>query len=152
MQSQPQSLSSLKGRSISRIQLDMLKSVLSKSNGRFVILIIDDISAKILSSFLTMSDLLNQGIFSVERLSTKRQPYPQYHAIYFITPTEESCAKIVEDFSNEKKPMYSRCHIFFTHRIEDNIFDSLIEKSLVRRVVTCKEINLAYLIRNRNLF
>ena len=152
MQSQPKSLSSLKGRSISRIQLDMLKSVLSKSNGRFVILIIDDISAKILSSFLTMSDLLNQGIFSVERLSTKRQPYPQYHAIYFINPTEESCAKIVEDFSNEKKPMYSRCHIFFTHRIEDNIFDVLIEKSLVRRVVTCKEINLSYLIRNRNLF
>lgn len=88
------SLSSLKGRSISRIKLDMIQNVLSKTDGKFLIMVIDDSAAKILSSFLSMSDLLNLGIFSVERLLTNRQPYPQYHALYFISPTVESCSKI----------------------------------------------------------
>ena len=146
------SLSSLKGRSISRIKLDMIQNVLSKTDGKFLIMVIDDSAAKILSSFLSMSDLLNLGIFSVERLLTNRQPYPQYHALYFISPTVESCSKIVEDFANEKKPMYSRAHIFFTHRITDEIFDTLIERPLVRRVPTCKELNLSYMIRDKNLY
>ena len=146
------SLSSLKGRSISRIKLDMIQSIISKATGSFVIMIIDDNSAKILSSFLSMSDLLNMGIFSVERLNTKRQPYPKYQALYLITPTNESCERIVEDFADEKKPMYSRAHIFFTHRILEPTLDILVEKSLVRRIPTCKELNLSYLIRDRNLF
>ncbi len=42
------SLSSLKGRSISRIKLDMIQNVLSKTDGKFLIMVIDDSAAKIL--------------------------------------------------------------------------------------------------------
>ena len=48
--------------------------------------------------------------------------------------------------------MYKRVHIFFIHRIEDSTFDTLITKNLVNRVLTCKELNLSYHIRDKNLF
>ena len=144
--------SSLKCLSCSRIQEDVIKSTISRIHKEPLILILDSTSSYILSTFLTMTDLLNQGVFSIENLATKRQPFPQYHALYIITPSITSCQQIISDFSNSKKPMYKRVHIFFTHRIEDSTFDTLITKNLVNRVLTCKELNLSYHVRDKNLF
>src|ERR1700710_3189552 len=90
----------LKSNASSRILIDMIKETKrSAGDGSFLIIIVDDYTAKILSSFLTMTELLNEGIFSVERLGTKRQKFPKYQALYFVAPTQESCEKIAEDFS-----------------------------------------------------
>ena len=141
----------LKGRAIRRIKFDMIEDTIKQCQG-FLIVIIDDYSAKILSSFLSLSQVINLGVFSVESLKAKRQPYPRYNALYFISPTADSCRRVAEDFRDEKKPMYSRAHIFFTHRILDEVFDNLIQKNLVTRVQTCKELNLSFLIDGKNLF
>ena len=148
----PLTTNSLKSLSINRIQNDMIKPVLLQNNNNPTLLILDDTTAKILNSFLSITSLINCNIFSIERLLTKRQPFPNYDAIYFISPTIESCNRISTDFNNPRKPMYNRVHIFFSHKIDDNTFDILVNRILVPRVSHCKELNLDYYLRDSNLF
>lgn len=148
----PLTTNSLKSLSIHRIQNDMIKTILSQNNNTPTLLILDDTTAKILNSFLSITSLINCNIFSIERLLTKRQPFPKYDAIYFITPSIESCNQISTDFNNPRKPMYNRVHIYFSHKIDDTTFDILVNRILVPRVSHCKELNLDYYIRDSNLF
>ena len=148
----PLTTNSLKSLSIHRIQNDMIQTVLLHNNNNPTLLILDDTTAKILNSFLSITSLINCNIFSIERLLTKRQPFPNYDAIYFISPTSESCKQISIDFNNPRKPMYNRVHIFFSHKIEDTTFDILVNRILVPRVSHCKELNLDYYLRDSNLF
>jgi hypothetical protein len=130
----------------------MIQETKKNADSAFLIIIVDDYTARILSSFVSMSEVLNEGIFSIERLQTKRQKFPKYHALYFISPTSESCQLLADDFEDESKPQYSRVHIFFSHRIMDPSLEKLATKGLVNRVITCKEMNLSFLIRDKNLF
>ena len=79
------SLNSLKQKAKQRIQIDMINEVINKSKNSMVLIVLDSKTTKILSSFLKMSELLNQGIFSAESLSISRQPFPKFHVIYFIS-------------------------------------------------------------------
>jgi len=143
---------SLKKNSINRILKDMIGETKKAADSTFVIIIVDDYTANILSSFLTVSEVLNEGIFSIERLASKRQKFPKYHALYFISPTAESCEFLAKDFEDDTIPQYSRVHIFFSHRIMDLTLEKIVTQNLVRRVKTCKEMNLSFLIKDRNLF
>ena len=142
----------LKKKAISRIENDMIKDVINKAKNTLVLLILDKKTSKILSSFLKMSELINLGIFTVESLSISRQPYPMYHAIYFISSNKNSCETIVHDFKQSKKPKYKRAHIFFNEPIENDNFNILVNQKLVQRVLTCKELNLSFYIIDNNLF
>lgn len=147
-----ESSASLKSSAINRIMKGMIQATKDKVGSGFLIIIVDDYTAKILSSFVTMSEVLNEGIFSVERLATKRQKFPKYHALYFVSPSSESAELIAQDFAEESKPHYSRVHIFFSHRIMDSVFEKLVTKGLVNRIKTCCEMNLSFLMRDKNLF
>lgn len=143
---------SLKLNSVNRILKDMIGETKKIAENNFIIIIVDDYTATILSSFLTMSEVINEGIFSIDRLGTKRQKFPKYHALYFISPTVESCELVVKDFEEESAPQYSRVHIFFSHRIMDLTLEKLVNQNLINRVKTCKELNLSFLIKGKNLF
>lgn len=142
----------LKKKAISRVVNDMIKDVINKAKNTLVILILDKKTSKMLSSFLKMSDLINLGIFTVESISISRQPYPLYHAIYFISSNKKSCEAIVHDFKHSNKPKYKRAHIFFCEPIENENFNILVDKKLVQRVLSCKELNLSFYIIDKNLF
>ena len=75
----------LKSLANTRITVDLLESSIldCQKNCPFTILVVDNYSAKVLSSYLTMSDLLNRGIFTVELITNKRNRYPNYGVIYF---------------------------------------------------------------------
>ena len=92
----------LKALANTRITVDLLESSISniQKTCPFTILVVDNYSAKVLSSYLTMSDLLNRGIFTVELITNKRNRFPNYGVIYFISPTQKSIQALVEDFSN----------------------------------------------------
>ena len=146
------SLNSLKQKAKQRIQIDMINEVINKSKNSMVLIVLDSKTTKILSSFLKMSELLNQGIFSAESLSISRQPFPKFHVIYFISSNKKSCELIVKDFKHSKKPKYKRAHIFFNEPINNDYFNILVNQNLVPRVVTCKELNLSFFIRDNNVF
>jgi syntaxin-binding protein 1 len=142
----------LKALSTQRILKDMIQDTKNIVEAGFLIIVVDDYTVKILSSFLTMTEVLNEGIFSIERLQTKRQAYPKYDALYFISPTNESCELLAKDFENEKKPMYRRIHIYFSHEIMDIVLEKIVTPGVVKRTKTCKELNLSFLIKDKNLF
>jgi syntaxin-binding protein 1 len=46
-------------------------------------------------------------------MSLKRQPFPNYEAIYFVTASARTIDRIIADFKQDK-PIYLAAHLFFT--------------------------------------
>ena len=152
------SIKNLKKNSVERILIGMLEDIKNgdKSKGRpevpFLILIVDEYTAKIISSFVSMSDVLNKGIFSVEKLEMGRQKFPNYQALYFVSPTKTSVERIIKDFEDKANPQYKRIHIFFSHHVMDSTLNVLANERLFPRILSCKELNLSFLCKNKNLY
>lgn len=136
----------LKSLANTRITVDLLESSIlnCQKNCPFTILVVDNYSAKVLSSYLTMSDLLNRGIFTVELITNKRNRFPNYGVIYFLSPTQKSISALIADFADLKKPKYKQVYIFFTHRLPENLLEMLVTDGVIRRTVLLKELNLSF--------
>ena len=136
----------LKSLANTRITVDLLESSIlnCQKSCPFTILVVDNYSAKVLSSYLTMSDLLNRGIFTVELITNKRNRFPNYGVIYFLSPTQKSISALVSDFSDLKKPKYKQVYIFFTHRLPENLLEMLVTDGIIIRTVLLKELNLSF--------
>ena len=149
-----QDTTSLKTLANSRITVDLLESSILECQKTcpFTILVVDNYSSKVLSSYLTMSDLLNKGIFTVELITNKRNRFPNYGVIYFISPTSKSIDCLIEDFSNIKRPTYNRIYLFFTHRLPEELMDKLVTEGIVKRTVLFKELNLSFFTKEDVLF
>ena len=149
-----QNTTSLKTLANSRITVDLLESSIleCQKSCPFTLLVVDNYSAKVLSSYLTMSDLLNRGIFTVELITNKRNRFPNYGVIYFISPTLKSINCLIEDFSNLKRPTYNRVYLYFTHRLPEELMDKLVTEGIIKRTVLFKELNLSFFTREDVLF
>ena len=144
----------LKSLANTRITVDLLESTIlnCQKSCPFTILVVDNYSAKVLSSYLTMSDLLNRGIFTVELINNKRNRFPNYGVIYFLSPTQKSISALIEDFSNLKRPKYKQLYIFFTHRLPVDLLDMLVTEGIIRRTVLLKELNLSFFTKEDVIF
>ena len=144
----------LKENSRQRIITDMISEVKSSdSKNSFLIIIVDDNTMRILSSILSMSDLLSNGIFSIEKLEIQRESFPNFKGLYFITPTESSVNFIENDFKNSDKPMYGKAFIFFSHPALESILKLLSNNhNLLRRLKLCKEVNISFNIKDDDLY
>lgn len=75
------------------------KSPLQKASaGKWKVLILDDATTRIVSSSLTMFDIMENNVSLVENLAKGRQPFPDLDAVYFITPSMKSAKKVMGDF------------------------------------------------------
>ncbi len=150
-----QNIKSLKTLANSRLTVDLLEGSIADCQNRgcpFTILVVDNYSAKVLSSYLTMSDLLNSGIFTVELISNKRQRFPNYGVIYFISPTINSINCLIKDFENGKRPTYKLIYLYFTHRLPEKLMDVLVTKEIIKRTILFKELNLSFFTKEDVLF
>ena len=144
----------LKSMATTRITTDLLETTIldCQKSCPFTILVVDNFSARILNSYLTMSTLLNKGIFTVEHIATNRNRFPNYGVIYFLSPTEKSINYLINDFADLKKPKYNRIYLFFTHRLDTKLMDKLVTEGIVKRTVLFKELNLSFYSREDNVF
>ena len=53
-----------------------------------------------------MTDIMQERITLIEDLTKKRQPITNMEAIYFITPSEDSIARVLSDFADPARPQY----------------------------------------------
>ena len=150
----------LKGSIIELFQTDIIHEILERYNcsGK-CFLILDERSSHLISNYFSMSDIISQGIFSVELLRKVRKPFESYDAIYIISNTEESINLVVRDFdyqieNNEHINLYKHCHLFILDPINQNkkMFDSLLNQSFLRRIKTFKEIFFDFTALDKNLF
>lgn len=117
------------------------------------VLIVDKLGMRMVSACTKMHEISAEGITLVEDINKKREPLPSMDAIYLITPCQESVAALIRDFENPARPMYRYAHVFFTEAIPNDIFDLIkAEKNLVRYLRTCKEINIAFLAYENQVY
>lgn len=79
----------------------------------------------------------------VENLEMQRAPQPSLDGVYFITPSEDSVKRVVEDC---KQSLYRKAHVFFTSAAPKAVL-SLISsnRACVEKLNNCSELNMEYL-------
>jgi hypothetical protein len=66
--------------------------------------------------------LLRAGISVVEDIDRSREPLP-LPAVYFITPSPASVARLLADFAS--KPLYPAAHVYFSNRAGPDVIDRI---------------------------
>ncbi|KAJ3370303.1 vacuolar sorting protein VPS33/slp1 [Kappamyces sp. JEL0680] len=138
------SATSLKDLLRKRVMDDMIKAV--QPAAKWKLLVVDSNSAKLLSTICKSHEILQENVTVIEDMSQKRQPFPNYEAIYFVTPTARTIDKIIADFKQDK-PIYLAAHIFFTASLDDSLFDKIKKSGISKFIKGCKEMNIDFIDR-----
>ena len=89
-----------------------IDNILEKTSG-WKVLVMDEEATRVISSILTMYDIMERNISLVERLSMKRQSFPDMDVIYLICPKIDSVRAVLADFESKAKAKYKNVHLFF---------------------------------------
>jgi syntaxin-binding protein 1 len=135
----------------SRLLHDMLTTVKNraKTSPNYIILVLDDDTAKIMTRFCDIFDLMEHGsVYQIERLKLFRKRYPMSDALYFVKPTLESIKKIITDFPLEDPldyDQYGDVHLCFSNPVPNEYIELLNkQEKLVKKVKTFFEVNIDF--------
>lgn len=136
------------------IELKILKETLRNvdTSGK-CILIVDKRGSIFLNNFLTLTEVLNNGIFSIDSIYKKRKPYKSYNAIYLISGKKEIIEKVMkEDFGSNKKRLYKFCHLFIIDEITNDLYDFMAENKFLKYIKSLKQVSIKYVSIDKNIF
>ncbi|MEW5299817.1 MAG: hypothetical protein WDW36_002793 [Sanguina aurantia] len=126
-----------------RLMKDMLGSIQDPTAGGWRVLVLDELTTRILSSAVRMSDILEANISCVEDLLKNREPMAQA-AVYFLTPSTQSVTRLLADFA--KAPLYPSVHIFFSSKLTTEAMNRIKNcEPLMRVIKSLKESNLEFI-------
>jgi len=129
-----------------RLLVDMLGAV----DSEFKVLVVDPYALLLLSACCRNSEVTSKNVVVIENLNIPRQPLPDYPALYFLSPKEESVNALVEDWKAERP--YLHAHVFFTNRVTDSLLDYIGRSRCSKYLRTLKEINIDYFCFESQVF
>ncbi|KAI8926874.1 Sec1-like protein [Entophlyctis helioformis] len=136
------SATSLKDILRKRVLEDMVRAVQPAS--KWKLLVVDGNAAKLLNAICKSQEILQENVTVIEELFHKRPAFPNYEAIYFITPNERSIDRFIADF-NQDKPLYLAAHIYFISSLEDALFDRIKKSGTTKFIKNLKEMNIDFI-------
>mmetsp|Transcript_23172 Transcript_23172/g.33979 ORF Transcript_23172/g.33979 Transcript_23172/m.33979 type:complete len:645 (-) Transcript_23172:383-2317(-) len=131
---------------------DVIGAAASNGSG-WMVLVMDDEATRVISSVLTMYDIMEQRVTLVEQLNKNRQPFREMEVIYLVSPTVAAANKIAEDFPSEAKAKYAGVHIYFLDVAGDDVVMAIQANGvLCSRIRTFKELNLHFVTPEVNVY
>ena len=116
-------------------------------------LILDKRGAILLNNFLSLTEVLNNGVLSIDSIYKIRQKYKSYSAIYIISGKKSILDKIMkEDFVDDKNRWYKNCHLFIIDDISDELYDYMANKNFLKYIKTLKQLSIKYVTMDKNIF
>merc|ERR1711963_1311932 len=132
-----------------RIMNDVIRDTVKNHNKQpgkleWRVLVVDNLSMKMVSACTKMHELSAEGITIVETVEKRREPMPAMEAIYLITPTETSVKGLLNDFASQNRTAYKAAHVYFTEVCPEERFKEICNSLAAKRIKTLKEINIAF--------
>uniref|UniRef100_A0A061S1I1 Syntaxin-binding protein 1 n=2 Tax=Tetraselmis sp. GSL018 TaxID=582737 RepID=A0A061S1I1_9CHLO len=129
----------------------LLKDMLKTVPGDWKVLVLDELTTRVISSACKMSDILDEGVTLVEDLNKRRQPMHDMPGIYFVSPTPKSIKTICNDF--QESPLYQSVHVFFSSKVSPaDISELRKHPRLVERLRTLKEVGCEFMTVDSRTF
>jgi hypothetical protein len=123
----------------------------------YLILVLDDFAAGLISNFCTTFELMEAGnIYQIEKLGLSRKRYPMSDVVYIVQPSQGSIQKVIEDFPAEDQfsfDQYGTVHLCFLTQVPDERMQEIARcPKLVGKVRTLVEVNLDFKVWQDNVF
>ena len=77
----------------------------------------DSEATKVLSSVVTMFDVMEERVTLVESLEKRRQRFPEMEVLYLLAPTIASAQRLVDDFPADAAPAYGDVNLCFLSKV-----------------------------------
>ncbi|KAF8637589.1 hypothetical protein AX17_002658 [Amanita inopinata Kibby_2008] len=116
--------------------LEAIRSV--NPPARWKILVVDEHAQKLLGSVLKQFDILEENVTLIESISNRREPQPEFEAIYLLMPTSQNVDRIIGDFALRQQ--YAAAHLFFIEGLSEPLFERLTTSPAERYLKGLREL------------
>ncbi|KAI1434443.1 Sec1 family protein [Xylaria sp. CBS 124048] len=114
------------GVSIIQEQCDtIINTIKNITAGDWKVLVIDELSKKIIDNVAKEDDILNHNIANIERIEERREMNPTMDAIYLLSPQPHVVECLIADLERHR---YKRCFLVWT---------AVLDPQLRRRIDAC---------------